>query len=65
MDAGRPFTIVVSTADTLESYDRVRAAASSPQHIIPGHDPRVMELYPSPSPSLAGVVVRLDLPPKE
>ncbi len=65
MESGRPFTIVVSTADTLESYDRVRAAASSPQHIIPGHDPRVMELYPAPSPALAGVVVRLDLPPKQ
>lgn len=63
IDTGRPFTITVSTADTLESYDRVRAAATSAEHIIPGHDPLVMKRYPAPSPALAGVVVRLDLPP--
>lgn len=64
MSSGRPFTIVVDTADTLESYDRVRAAAASPDHIIPGHDPLVMQRYPAPSPALAGVIVRLDVPPK-
>lgn len=63
MEAGRPFPIVISTADTLESYDLVRAAAASPEHIIPGHDPLVMERYPAPSPALAGVVVQLHVPP--
>lgn len=63
METGRPFVITLSTADTLESYGRVRAAATSPDHIVPGHDPLVMERYPSPSPALAGVVVRLDVPP--
>jgi glyoxylase-like metal-dependent hydrolase (beta-lactamase superfamily II) len=63
IESGRPFTIVVSTADTLESYARVRAAAASRHHIIPGHDPLVMDRYPAPSPALAGVVVRLDVAP--
>jgi len=63
IETGRPFTIVISTAETLESYDRVRAAAASPDHIIPGHDPLVMTRYPAPSPALAGIVARLDLPP--
>ena len=63
METGRPFPIVVSTADTLESYELVRAAATSPEHVIPGHDPLVMQRYPAPSPALAGVVVRLDVPP--
>ncbi len=63
IESGRPFTITVSTADTLESYDRVCAAANSPDHIIPGHDPLVMARYPAPSPALAGTVVRLDVPP--
>lgn len=63
IESGRPFTITLSTADTLESYDRVRAAASSADHIIPGHDPLVMARYPAPSPALAGVVARLDVAP--
>lgn len=65
MDSGRPFPICVSVADALESYDRVRAAAPSPQHIVPGHDPKVMQRYPAVSPELAGIAVRLDLPPSE
>ncbi len=64
METGRPFPIVVSTPDTLESYGRVRAAAASPDHIIPGHDPLVMQRYPAPSPALAGLVARLDVPPQ-
>ncbi len=64
METGRPFTIVVNTAETLDSYERVRAAAASADHVIPGHDPLVMERYPAPSPALAGVVVRLDVPPR-
>lgn len=63
MQTGRPFTIVVNTADTLESYDRLRCAAASPDHIIPGHDPLVMARYPAPSPALKGLVARLDVPP--
>jgi glyoxylase-like metal-dependent hydrolase (beta-lactamase superfamily II) len=63
IESCRPFVITLDTADTIESYARVRAAAESPQHIIPGHDPLVMERYPAPSPALSGVVVRLDVPP--
>ncbi len=64
LESGRPFPIVVSTCDTIESYARVRAAAASPNHIIPGHDPLVMDRYPAPSPALTGVIVRLDVAPK-
>ena len=64
MDAGRPFPIVISTAETLESYEVVRGAAASAEHIVPGHDPLVLERYPSPSPSLKGLVVRLDREPQ-
>ncbi len=63
MDAGRPFPICVSVADTLDSYARVRAAAPSPAHIVPGHDPLVMQRYPAARPDLAGIAVRLDVPP--
>jgi len=63
MESGRPFTILVDAAETLESYDLVRRAAEGPDHIIPGHDPLVMARYPAPSPSLKGLVARLDVAP--
>lgn len=63
MDDYRPFPICVSVPDTLESFDRVKAAAPSPQHIVPGHDPLVMRRYRAPRPDLEGIVVRLDEPP--
>jgi hypothetical protein len=39
--------------------------APSPQHIVPGHDPLVMRRYPPAKPELEGIVVRLDVMPKE
>jgi hypothetical protein len=39
--------------------------ASRPDYIVPGHDPLVMSRYRAPSPSLRGVIVRLDAEPEE
>ena len=44
----------------LAGYDKVRDLADSPDHVIPGHDPKVMEIYPAASEGLAGIAVRLD-----
>ena len=61
MEQVRPFPIVYSVADMVEGYDRLRALADSPAHIIPGHDPLVLVRYPAPSDSaLQGIVARLD-----
>ena len=60
MEEVRPFPIVYSVADMVEGYDRLRALAESPAHIIPGHDPLVLERYPAPSRALQGIVARLD-----
>lgn len=60
MEQVRPFPIVYSVADMVAGYARLRALAESPQHIIPGHDPKVMERYPAPRKDLEGIVVRLD-----
>ena len=60
MEQARPFPIVWSVADMLDGYARMRSLAQSPEHIIPGHDPLVMERYPAPSAPLQGVVARLD-----
>ena len=60
MEEVRPFPIVYSVAAMVEGYDRLRALAESPAHIIPGHDPLVLERYPAPSKPLRGIVARLD-----
>jgi glyoxylase-like metal-dependent hydrolase (beta-lactamase superfamily II) len=60
MEQARPFPIVWSVPDMVQGYRRLRELADSPAHIIPGHDPLVLERYPAPSPGLEGIVVRLD-----
>jgi hypothetical protein len=64
MESGRPFTTTFHVGDALEGYDRLRAIAPSAEHIVPGHDPLVMQLYPPPRPDLEGIAVRLDVAPK-
>jgi glyoxylase-like metal-dependent hydrolase (beta-lactamase superfamily II) len=65
MESGRPFTTAFHIGEMLEGFDRLRAAATSPDHIIPGHDPLVMQRYPSASPALEGIVARLDVAPRK
>ena len=36
---------------------------ASPRHIVPGHDPLVMQRYQAPERKLEGVAVRLDAEP--
>jgi glyoxylase-like metal-dependent hydrolase (beta-lactamase superfamily II) len=59
----RAFTIVHNVEALLEGYRFVRQLASSPSHIIPGHDPLVLERYPPVASDLQGLAVRLDLSP--
>jgi glyoxylase-like metal-dependent hydrolase (beta-lactamase superfamily II) len=65
MESGRPFSTAFHVGEMLEGFDRLRAAAESPAHIVPGHDPLVMARYPAPTADLKGVVARLDVPPRE
>jgi glyoxylase-like metal-dependent hydrolase (beta-lactamase superfamily II) len=60
MEQQRPFPIVWSVEDMVDGYRRLRELADSQAHIIPGHDPLVLERYPAPSDSLRGVIARLD-----
>lgn len=60
MEQARPFPIVHSVADMVEGYRRLRELADSPAHIIPGHDPLVLERYPPPGGALQGIAARLD-----
>ena len=60
MGEGRPFPIVYNVADMMEGWGKLLALADSSAHVIPGHDPLVLESYPAPSKELQGIVVRLD-----
>jgi len=59
---GRPFPIVDSVSTYLDAYRTIEGLAASTDHVIPGHDPLVLDRYP---PSLPGIadIVRVDLPP--
>lgn len=63
IESGRPFPGLCFVPGVISGFRAVRAAADSPAHIIPGHDPLVMKRYPAPRKDLEGIVVRLDVPP--
>jgi glyoxylase-like metal-dependent hydrolase (beta-lactamase superfamily II) len=62
-EKGKCFPTVYNIGDTLEGYNKLRKLAESPQHIVPGHDPLVMQRYPAVSGDLEGTAVRLDVMP--
>ena len=64
MDQVRPFPIVHSVGAMVEGYRRLRELADDPRHVVPGHDPQVMQRYPAAGPGLEGVAVRLAVEPK-
>jgi glyoxylase-like metal-dependent hydrolase (beta-lactamase superfamily II) len=58
-----PFPVLVNTIDYVAALHRVQELADSPDHVVPGHDPAVLTVYPPASPQAAGGAVRLDLDP--
>ncbi len=63
MKRGLPFPAVYHIGDMLEGHRTLCKLADSEDHIVPGHDPIVMKVYPALSPELQGIVVRLDVAP--
>ncbi len=59
----RAYATVYNVGDMLEGFATLKRLASSPAHVIPGHDPLVLERYPVAKPGLAGIAVRLDVAP--
>lgn len=55
----RPYSIVSDLARMYGAFDLVRTLADSPAHVVPGHDPLVMERYPPAAKELEGVAVRI------
>jgi len=60
MERDTPYPIVYNVAEVLEGYRRAHALASSPGHVIPGHDPLVLARYSPPSPELKNWIARVD-----
>jgi glyoxylase-like metal-dependent hydrolase (beta-lactamase superfamily II) len=64
VDEGRVFPITYSVGDTLEGYKTLLKLASSRHHLVPGHDPEVLKIYPALKPGLENWICRLDVEPK-
>ena len=58
-----PFATLENMFLMLEGFRRLRKLAPTDAHIVPGHDPAVLNRYAPPSPGLAGIVARLDVAP--
>ncbi|HZT88831.1 MAG TPA: N-acyl homoserine lactonase family protein [Stellaceae bacterium] len=61
----RAYATVYNVGDMLDGFERLTRLASSRNHVIPGHDPLVMRRYPPAKPGLEGIVVRLDVEPRD
>lgn len=60
----RPFPVVENVAEMLAGYDVMNELAPSRRHIVPGHDPLVLDYYPRARDDIADIV-RLDLAPTD
>jgi len=64
IEGGRVFPITYNVGEVLDGYDTIKKIAPSAHHIVPGHDPRMLERYPAARAGLEGWVARLDVDPK-
>ncbi len=63
-ETGVPFPVLVSVAEYLDALRRLRGLAETPDHVIAGHDPALMAMYPAVSPELDSIALRLDVMPE-
>lgn len=61
---GKPFPIVHDIGQMMEGWRELLALSGDLEHLIPGHDPLVHDLYPPPSQKLAGIVSALHEEPR-
>lgn len=64
MESGRPFPLAAHVGEMMEGFEALYDLAPSPKHIIPGHDPLVMERYPEAREDLLGIAVALHVAPR-
>jgi glyoxylase-like metal-dependent hydrolase (beta-lactamase superfamily II) len=61
-EKGKVFPITIDIGNVLDGYNKLRALAASPRHVVPGHDPLVLQRYPALNSQTQGIAHRLDLP---
>lgn len=64
LEQGIPFAVAFNISDMLTAHDRIRDLATSDDHIIAAHDPRVLALYHPAGEGLEGLAVRVDVAPR-
>ena len=57
----RVFPFVDSITDVLEGYNKLEKLAPTLDHIVPGHDPLITQLYPAFKPETKGWIHRVDV----
>jgi glyoxylase-like metal-dependent hydrolase (beta-lactamase superfamily II) len=65
INGGRVFPLTYNIEEVVEGYERLKRLASAPRHVVPGHDPLVLQRYPAAKPGLEGWIARLDAEPKD
>lgn len=55
----RPYSIVHTLPQMYTAFDRIAELAGPRGVVVPGHDPGVMDAFPSPTPELSGRAVRI------
>ena len=63
IEQNRPFPAIHDLERMMEGFATVRRLADSSDHIIPGHDPEVLQRYPAVSAETEGWIVRVDRAP--
>lgn len=62
-ERGIPFSVAFNLSDMIAGHERIRELADSDDHVLPAHDPRIVQIYPAASEPLKEKVLRVDLPP--
>lgn len=63
LESNKVFPITYNADDAVKGYAKLKELAPSLKHIVPGHDPQVLQRYPAPNDALKGWVARLDVEP--
>ena len=63
-DQAVPFPVVASVPEYLTAFGKIDALAPSRDHVVPGHDPIVTEIYPPAEGDDRKLTVRLDVAPR-
>lgn len=60
----KPFPILYNLGDMMEGWNKLYALSETRAHMIPGHDPLILERYPAASAALEGQVACMHMAPK-